>query len=141
LLLQSARVFEDLEYALRGPPDSAAESGSTFKREWDMSLVARAWDPRLKPSSEFRGICWNNKLTCLAQYYHPLYFEELQGGLKDTIQADIFESFENARGAVAQLGGNCIIDFAWLGQVITPPSLHDQAMFLPLTLNISHYQM
>lgn len=148
LLLDSTRVFEDLEYALNGPPtdenlgdvnsqetvlnETIASSSSLTKtniikeeddvrssdREWNMNLVARAWDPRLKPMSEFRGICWDNNFTCLAQYYHPLYFEELQDEtFLSIIEHDIREAFEGAREAVKQLGGNCIIDFAWLGEV------------------------
>ena len=88
LLLDSARVFEDLEYALRGPPattdyDSGAgaaaspSSPSLPSLEWNMSLCARAWDPRLTPESEFRGIAWGGELTCLCQYFHPLYFDAL----------------------------------------------------------------
>ena len=30
---------------------------------WNMSLVARRWDPRLTPQSEFRGIVWGGKPT------------------------------------------------------------------------------
>lgn len=164
MLLDSARVFEDLEYALRGPPidkdnhknnkqtaseeknalpsctqvhltktnaiDISAEKasntigssgdGDSDSRVWKMNLVARAWDHRLKPVSEFRGICWNNKLTCLAQYFHPLYFEELQNvELKAQIEQDILQTYSKAKHAVAQLGGHCIIDFAWLGEVTT----------------------
>ena len=100
LLLDSDRVYEDLEYALRGPSaitrtrESAAISSSTsttstatatttttekpdaddeqehediIRLHWRMDLVARAWDPRLLPQSEFRGIVWGGKLTCLCQ--------------------------------------------------------------------------
>jgi hypothetical protein len=113
LLLDSDRVFEDLEYALRGPPDTV---GDAHTNKWNMQLVARAWDPRLKPESEFRGICWNNKLTCLNQYYHPLLFPELMDK-RDEILKDIQYVFESpgVKNAVSRLGGHCIIDFAWLG--------------------------
>ena len=119
-----------------------------------MSLVARAWDPRLVPAAEFRGICWggnsskrgcwswclysqraNNKqvplflqhsfravdpgkLTCLCQYFHPLYFEDLQSpDRRGAIERDCIAAFKQAEKAVAALGGNCIIDFAWLQEV------------------------
>jgi len=117
LLLDSERVYEDLEYALRGPPDvSEHEEREPRKLKWNMSLVARAWDPRLKPESEFRGICWGGKLTCLCQYFHPLYFPELVDQ-REAVERDINASFYNAKvqSAVARLGGHCIIDFAWLG--------------------------
>ena len=120
LLLDSARVFEDLEYALRGPPvdeslTSIIGNSARATREWNMKLVARAWDPRLKPESEFRGICWNGELTCLCQYFHPLYFDEISKR-KGLIESDIRAAFEqpDVRHAVRQLGGHCIIDFAWL---------------------------
>lgn len=136
LLLDSDRVYEDLEYALRGPPESwiqeqgtssttessssSSSSSSTLGKEktlaWNMSLVARAWDPRLRPESEFRGICWNNELTCLCQYFHPLLFPEL-ASLREQILSDIQTAFSNesVRRAVNRLGGHCILDFAWLG--------------------------
>jgi hypothetical protein len=123
LLLDSDRVFEDLEYALRGPPgiDSdaagcASDAEAVALLQWNTDLVARAWDPRLKPESELRGICWGGKLTCLCQYFHPLVFPELIAN-KARIEDDIWASFNNPKTAlaVAALGGNCIVDFAWLG--------------------------
>ena len=144
LLLDSDRVYEDLEYALRGPPESWTSSKETNeshalneskeetatcipshlsneKLAWNMSLVARAWDPRLKPESEFRGLVWNNKLTCLCQYFHPLLFPEL-AMLRQQILADIQMTFNTPKvlSAVQRLGGHCIVDFAWLepGNVI-----------------------
>lgn len=132
LLLDSDRVYEDLEYALKGPPsknthyDAVASTSSSstdddehaamVALEWNMDLVARAWDPRLKPESEFRGICWDHKLTCVGQYFHPLIFPELFA-IKEQIEKDIWETFQKHQttAAIASVGGNCIIDFAWLG--------------------------
>jgi hypothetical protein len=150
LLLDSSRVHEDLEYALRGPPaallgtattDTAgAEDGSDgaaarpppapaaaaalplgspqlAEKAWVMSLVARAWDPRLTPQSEFRGICWGGELTCLCQYFHPLLFPELhEPGMKQQVERDIRQLYDqpDVRAAVAKLGGHCMVDFAWL---------------------------
>jgi hypothetical protein len=123
LLLDSDRVYEDLEYALRGPtgkpPTEVTCSGvdvDVAKLQWRTDLVARAWDPRLTPSSEFRGICWGGKLTCLCQYFHPLLFEEL-AEKKEQILSDILAVFAGPQvtAAVQGLGGHCIVDFAWLG--------------------------
>jgi hypothetical protein len=137
LLLDSERVWEDLEYALRGPPaDGNDESAMTAAAAtpamvggvvaeeqqqgpdltWNINLVARSWDPRLKPESEFRGICWGGKLTCLCQYFHPIYFSEVEV-YKHAIEKDILALFKEpkVKAAVARLGGHCIIDFAWLG--------------------------
>ena len=104
LLLDSARVYEDLKYALE---DS---NGS-----WDVCLVARAWDPRIRPETEFRGICWNSKLTCLSQYFHPLHFPGLVDQKAD-VERDILACVESAdvRSAIDNLGGCCIVDFARL---------------------------
>ena len=130
LLLDSARVYEDLEYALRGPSvlsgaeqQGESEGGGEARGEkkeheavWRTCLCTRAWDPRLPPQSEFRGIVWGGKLTCLCQYFHPLWFPEL-APLRDTILADVQATFASAKAsaAIARLGGHCIVDFAWLG--------------------------
>ncbi|CAE8742271.1 unnamed protein product, partial [Polarella glacialis] len=113
LLLTSERVWEDLEFALRGP-DGLLKSVSN---SYQMSIAARAWDPRVTLRSEFRGIAWNGRLTCLCQYFHPLFFPELLE-LKATIEADCCEKFSHPEvtAAVESLGGHCIIDFAWLGK-------------------------
>jgi len=119
LLLDSERVFEDLEYALRGPKNEAAKGTQQdgASRQYDMCLVARAWDARLSLQSEFRGIAWGGRLTCLCQYFHPLFFPELLD-LKTAVEEDCRELFSSAAvtSAVNDLGGNCIIDFAWLGK-------------------------
>ena len=126
LLLDSERVYEDLEYALRGPPLVAgaaspvqapdAKKEGTKELQWNMSLVARAWDERLTPRSEFRGVVWGDQLTCLCQYFHPLHFPGLRAQLPE-IEADLRATFAApaVHAAVAKMGGHCIIDFAWLG--------------------------
>ena len=115
LLLTSERVYEDLEYALRGPT-VGEDNNNEAKKIWNTSICVRAWDPRLTPQSEFRGICWDGKLTCLCQYFHPLHFSEL-AQQKDEIEQDILKTMEieGVNKAVSELGGCCIIDFAWLG--------------------------
>mmetsp|Transcript_33557 Transcript_33557/g.57536 ORF Transcript_33557/g.57536 Transcript_33557/m.57536 type:complete len:411 (-) Transcript_33557:419-1651(-) len=140
LLLDSDRVYEDLEYALRGPPGpNAPTDGSADQHDagassatvphpaggeatrWNMELVARAWDPRLTPESEFRGIAWNGDLTCLCQYFHPLHFPGMRDRSEE-VQRDIISKYNEpeVKSAVDRLGGHCIIDFAWLapGEVI-----------------------
>jgi len=81
-----------------------------------MELVARAWDPRLTPESEYRGIAWNGELSCLCQYFHPLYFPGMRDRSEE-VQRDIMAVYNSpeVKNAVARLGGHCIIDFAWLG--------------------------
>ena len=81
-----------------------------------MELVARAWDPRLTPESEYRGIAWNSELSCLCQYFHPLYFPGMRDRSEE-VQRDILAVYNSpeVKNAVDRLGGHCIIDFAWLG--------------------------
>jgi hypothetical protein len=79
--------------SLSGEKKAAGAAGRAASDEraklcWDMSLVARAWDPRVTPMSEFRGIVWNNQLTCLCQYFHPLFFSQIQN-----VSAFFFVSF------------------------------------------------
>ena len=118
LLLDSARVYEDLEYALRGTL-TGEEKGQEGGDGWRTCLCARAWDPRISPQSEFRGIVWGGKLACLCQYFHPLFFPELEP-LREKILADIQATFasEQQYPPISRLGGNCIIDFAWLPEKV-----------------------
>jgi len=106
-LLDSLRVKEDLDYALEG----LASGDSSF--QWNISLVARAWDSRVSPETEFRGIAWDGKLTCLCQYYHSLHFEGIVSD-KDEIESDILACVAdpNVQAAIRALRGHCIIDFA-----------------------------
>lgn len=116
LFLDSERVFQDLEYALKGPPSLSNTGCEGEGKDWNISLVARAWDPRLTPASEFRAICWDGKLTCLGQYFHPLWFPEL-AAKKSRIEQDIRTTMASpgVTKAIARLGGHCIVDLAWLG--------------------------
>lgn len=130
LLLDSERVYEDLKFASRGrlktkectsttsPASTNVEKTQTDTVYFDgrVDLVVRSWDPRLKPESEFRGICQDGKLTCLCQYFHPLLFPNLAEKIPE-IQADILALFQEpaVRAAVLSVGNNCMIDFAWLG--------------------------
>lgn len=120
MLLDSARVFEDLDYALNGLEECSSARADALTNETlrpcSLSLVARAWDPRLTLQSEFRGIAWDGKLTCLCQYFHPLYFPELHEQ-RDKIESDCKRLFQRSsvQSAVQFLGGHCMVDFAWLG--------------------------
>ena len=110
MMLDSSRIFEDLQYALEG------FTGDDAPRQWNIQLVARAWEPRVLAHTEFRGICWNGKLTCVGQYFHPLYFPDVVKN-RNEIEVDILACMDRAevRSAVMKLGGTCIIDFARIG--------------------------
>lgn len=104
LLLDSERVYEDLKFALE---DSS---------NWNISIIIRIWDERVTLQSEFRGFCWNGELNCLGQYYHPLYFEELQS---PEVQAQIIHDCCGLFNILKQKHNlpvpNALVDFAWLG--------------------------
>jgi hypothetical protein len=134
LLLDSDRVYEDLEFALRGRGNPKTESAAavsdnsdgykpvtpvieeaTAAEDLQLDLVARSWDPRLKPESEFRAICWDGKITCLCQYFHPLYFQELSNN-KDQIQDDILTVFQLPQACVYLCMDGCmhVCIYAWM---------------------------
>jgi len=102
VLLDSERVAEDLAFAL--------ETGEFSK--FNISVVVRAWDKRITLASEFRGFVWNNRLNCLGQYYHPLYFPDLLP-LQSQISEDCLRFFELVKPHLPV--PNALIDFAWLG--------------------------
>ncbi|CAK0857841.1 unnamed protein product [Prorocentrum cordatum] len=105
LLTSSARVREDLEYALEAP----------CYEELKLHVVLRRYDGALPIASEFRGIVWGGALNALGQYYHPLVFPELQGQ-RERIERDLREVHKNLQPKLSADGfTHCIIDFAWLG--------------------------
>lgn len=101
ILLDSNRVAEDLMCAYEeGVP------------ERPVSLVIRAWDSRIRPQCEFRGFVWDRKLNCIGQYWHSLYFPELQP-LQDAIARDCLLFFEGLKESLPV--PNAMLDLAWLG--------------------------
>jgi hypothetical protein len=116
LFLDSERVYEDLLYALEeveAREKQKTETDSQTTRAWSMSIVIRTWDPRVTLASEFRGFCWNYRLTCLGQYYHPLYFPWLETH-RDEIVEDCLRLF-NSKVKESLPVPNALVDFAWLG--------------------------
>ena len=103
ILLDSWRVAEDLMYAF--------EEG---KEEFPVSLVIRAWDRSITPRCEFRGFVWDRKLNCLGQYWHSLYFPELQSTeAQECISRDCLALFEKLKDSLPV--PNAMLDLAWLG--------------------------
>jgi hypothetical protein len=102
ILLDSWRVAEDLMYAVD-------EEG---KQDFAVSLVIRAWDARITPQCEFRGFVWDRKLNCVGQYWHSLYYPELEG-IKEQVAADCLEFFELLKDSLPV--PNAMLDLAWLG--------------------------
>jgi len=64
LLVSSSRVMQDISHALDQGP-----------RTWDVSVVARAWDPQVRLEREFRAFVAAGRLCAVTQYddqlYHP----------------------------------------------------------------------
>jgi len=100
MFLDSERVAEDLKYACENPSN------------WNLSIVIRSWDPRVTLQSEFRSFVWNKKMNCMGQYFHPLYFPELQDK-KEQIAADCLSLFDKIKDSLPV--PNALVDFAWLG--------------------------
>ena len=120
LFLDSERVYEDLLYALE-EIDAQLKEGKVEEgtKKWSMSIVIRTWDPRVTLASEFRGFCWNYRLTCMGQYFHPLYFPFLENYRKEIIN-DCLQLF-NEKIKDSLPVPNALVDFAWLGGPNTTP--------------------
>lgn len=63
LLLSSARVMQDVSHTM--------DKG---RAGWDVNLVARAWDGRVKLQREFRGFVADGRLTAVSQYDDQLRY-------------------------------------------------------------------
>lgn len=100
ILIDSERVFEDLKYALEDVT------------KWKVSVVVRVWDSRVTLASEFRAFCWNKRLTCIGQYFHPLYFPELHP-YREQIVSDCLRLFDEIKEILPV--PNALVDFAWMG--------------------------
>lgn len=103
ILCDSHRVAEDLMYAY--------EEGD---KDYEVSIVVRAWDPRINPACEFRGFVWNRQLNCIGQYWHSLYFPHLQDvELQKQIGNDCLQFFESLKESLPV--PNAMLDLAWFG--------------------------
>ena len=51
-------------------------------------------------------------MNCMGQYFHPLYFPELQDK-KEQIAADCLSLFDKIKDSLPV--PNALVDFAWLG--------------------------
>lgn len=74
LLTTSKRVAEDIKYLYEGMKETKDDNETL-----DLKLVVRSFDDTVVAATEFRGFVWNSKFVCVTQYFHQLYFEELQG--------------------------------------------------------------
>lgn len=107
LLLDSWRAAEDLMYAY--------EAG---KAPAPISVVLRAWDDRMRPQCEWRAFVHDHQLTALGQYWHSLYFPELQGDAGAALVARVVEDvralFASAVAPALPVP-TAMLDIAWMG--------------------------
>jgi hypothetical protein len=101
ILCDSQRVAEDLMYAYEEDEE-----------DYSLSIVIRAWDPRVNPGCEFRGFVWDRKLNCIGQYWHSLYFPHLQDPvIQRKIAEDCLQFFETLKDSLPV--PNAMLDLAW----------------------------
>jgi len=99
-LMDSERVFEDLNYALED------------QENWTVAITCREWNRDVTIESEFRGFVWGGQLNALGQYFHPLHFGALPA-MQAQIAADCRHFFSKISSHISIQ--NYIVDFAWLG--------------------------
>jgi len=76
VLISSDRVFEDLQYAFSNEPQITYE-------KCGLNIVIREWTQPIPITQEFRGFIWEGSLNAIGQYYHSIYFPELQVGKEE----------------------------------------------------------
>lgn len=101
ILCDSYRVAEDLMYAF----DEGEKAVS-------VSVIIRAYDSRILPHTEFRAFVWGGRLSCVGQYWHSLYYPQLEAQREDIIR-DCQALFERIKGALPV--PQAMLDIAWLG--------------------------
>ena len=105
IMLDSWRVAEDLM--------SAYDVKTGKDLGYDVNIVVRGWNPKIEPKAEFRGFVIGKRLTCVGQYWHHLYFPELENK-KEQIAKDCLQFF-NEKLKDSMPVPNAMLDLAWLG--------------------------
>ena len=103
LLLQSRRIYWDLQYALE------------FPESFDIQIIFREWR-KIPLQFEFRAFVYNNQLTAISQYFTQLFFPTLS---KDFILQKIKPFWEGLKDRLAILFAEgelvkYVIDFAFV---------------------------
>lgn len=115
LLLTSERVAEDFKYYFEGFKETSKDD-----EDIDILVVVRSFDDEVTAVTEFRGFVWNNKFVCVGQYFHQLYFEDLQNIEKD-VTKDL-QAFFKSVGPHIKLP--CyMMDLVWFGKDSTKKPL------------------
>ncbi|GAB5359518.1 hypothetical protein AAMO2058_000551000 [Amorphochlora amoebiformis] len=123
LLLTSARVLSDIitaleSYGISTKSSKAKESKITpvaainrRRIEWKVNVLVREWDPRIKPSLEFRAFIHNLELTALTQYNVYTYYPRLREK-SGIITSAIVKKWKQIRPLLENSGySNAVIDF------------------------------
>ena len=111
ILLDSRRVAEDLKYATYAETGKE-ESADKVKDRIDVSIVVRSFVADVTSKTEFRGFVWNQKFTCVGQYYHQLVFPEVIEN-QQVIAKDLQDFFEKVKPHVPV---PCyMMDLVWFG--------------------------
>ena len=117
ILLDSRRVAEDLKYAANAEESGGDPQQKQAEGRIDVSLVVRSFDDDVTAKTEFRGFVWNNKFTCVGQYFHQLHFPELMGKA-EVIRNDLQAFFKEIQPHVPV---PCyMMDLVWFGPNKTP---------------------
>jgi len=82
------------------------------KPDWNMNIIVRSWDSRIKGSLEFRTFVCNDRLTAISQYNHYCFFPELSA-MQTALHSAITTKFRKDVQPVLSKAGykNYIIDF------------------------------
>merc|ERR1712187_801781 len=105
LLVSSARVMGDISHTM--------DHG---KEGWDMNVVVRAWDSRVKLEREFRTFVVGGQIAAISQYDDQLCYEFATTHPQEIVRA-IVHCLDRARPGLQRLGlaaptSAVVIDFA-----------------------------
>lgn len=92
LLVSSARVMQDISHALDQGP-----------RTWDVSVVARAWDPKVRLEHEFRAFVAAGRLCAVTQYDDQLCHPSIAAN-PQCILSSIHRGFAQALPGLRAMG-------------------------------------
>lgn len=116
LLVSSSRVMQDISHAM--------DHG---QNHWDMSVVARVWDPAVRLEREFRAFVVAGRVRALTQYDDQLCHSQIMKQPEHIIDA-ILQGFCRAEHGLQRLklmesSAAIIIDF-----LVAPASAADDAL-------------
>lgn len=110
VLISSERVLEDIVFAFSNEPKIPYEKCC-------LHIVLRLWTDPIPITQEFRGFVWNRSLNAIGQYYHSIFFPDLDSQ-KEEIKQILSKFFEEK--IKPKLNDDslkcCIVDLALLNK-------------------------